>query len=129
MTNNSLDLAAIKDKVAVITGGSRGIGKSVADAIIANGGMVVIGDLLEEEGKAVVAEYNKRFVELYYIIFSISIDMFLCMVPRAGKQVAAFISTDVTKYSDNKSLFQLAEKEFGGVDVGLRLDRVNQNTN
>ncbi|CAO3649472.1 unnamed protein product [Mucor fragilis] len=107
MTNNSLDLAAIKDKVAVITGGSRGIGKSVADAIIANGGMVVIGDLLEEEGKAVVAEYNKR----------------------AGKQVAAFISTDVTKYSDNKSLFQLAEKEFGGVDYALLNAGIGYNAN
>lgn len=39
------------------------------------------------------------------------------MMYRAGKRVAAFIRTDVTKYSDNKNLFQLAEKEFGGVDV------------
>jgi hypothetical protein len=36
---------------------------------------------------------------------------------RAGSKVAAFIRTDVTKYSDNIALFKLAEKEFGGVDV------------
>lgn len=36
---------------------------------------------------------------------------------RAGTKVAAFIRTDVSKYSDNKALFQFAETEFGGVDV------------
>ncbi|KAL9552933.1 hypothetical protein MBANPS3_003549 [Mucor bainieri] len=107
MSNNTLDLAMIKGKVAVITGGSRGIGKSVADAIIANGGMVVIGDLLEKEGASVVADYNAR----------------------AAKQVAAFIRTDVTKYSDNKALFQLAEKEFGGVDYALLNAGIGYNAN
>ncbi|KAL7321379.1 hypothetical protein PS15m_001151 [Mucor circinelloides] len=107
MSNNSFDLSAIKGKVAVITGGSRGIGKSVADTIIAHGGMVVIGDLLEKEGNTIVAEYNKR----------------------AGKRVAAFIRTDVTKYSDNKSLFQLAEKEFGGVDYALLNAGIGYNAN
>ena len=36
---------------------------------------------------------------------------------RAGKQVAAYIHTDVTKYKDLLALFALAEKTFGGVDV------------
>jgi NAD(P)-dependent dehydrogenase (short-subunit alcohol dehydrogenase family) len=31
--------------------------------------------------------------------------------------VAVFLKTDVTSWDDNKSLFQLAEDEFGGVDV------------
>lgn len=36
---------------------------------------------------------------------------------RAGKKVAVFIRTDVTTYKDNQALFNLAETEFGGVDV------------
>ncbi|KAG2207088.1 hypothetical protein INT46_010488 [Mucor plumbeus] len=100
-------LSNIKGKVAVLTGASRGIGKAVADAIIANGGKVVIGDLLEKEGQAVVSEYNKR----------------------AGEKVAVFIRTDVTKYDDNKNLFQLAEREFSGVDYALLNAGIGYNAN
>ncbi|KAI8081040.1 hypothetical protein BDF21DRAFT_418286 [Thamnidium elegans] len=84
-------------KVAVLTGASRGIGKAVADALIENNCKVVIGDILEKEGQAVVDAYNEK----------------------AGSKVAAFIRTDVTKYSDNIALFRLAETEFGGVDIAL----------
>lgn len=47
-------------KVAVLTGASRGIGKAVADALIENNCKVIIGDILEEEGQAVVAAYNEK---------------------------------------------------------------------
>ncbi|MBT4365186.1 MAG: SDR family NAD(P)-dependent oxidoreductase, partial [Desulfobacteraceae bacterium] len=38
----------IKDSVAVITGGSGGIGKALAKYWIDNGGKVVIADIMEE---------------------------------------------------------------------------------
>jgi NAD(P)-dependent dehydrogenase (short-subunit alcohol dehydrogenase family) len=88
-------LSNLKGKVAVLTGASRGIGKAIADALIENGANVVIGDILVKEGEEVVAAYNAK----------------------AGTKVAAFIHTDVTKYSDNQALFKLADAEFGGVDV------------
>ncbi|CAO0790125.1 unnamed protein product [Mucor circinelloides] len=97
----------IKGKVAVITGASRGIGKAIADALIANGAHVVIGDLLEEEGQAVVNAYNSE----------------------AKSKVAAFIRTDVTKYKDNQELFKLAEKEFGGVDYAVLNAGIATNSN
>lgn len=50
----------LNNKVAVITGGSRGIGKAVAEALVKNGAKIVIGDLLEKEGRAVVDCLNKK---------------------------------------------------------------------
>ncbi|KAI9471388.1 hypothetical protein BDB00DRAFT_943696 [Zychaea mexicana] len=84
-------------KVAVITGGSRGIGYNVAAALVAKGAKVVLGDILDKEGEAAAKELNTR----------------------AGKQVAAYIHTDVTKYKDLIALFALAEKTFGGVDIAM----------
>ncbi|KAG2228317.1 hypothetical protein INT45_011109 [Circinella minor] len=84
-------------KVAVITGASRGIGYNVAKALVERGSYVVIGDLLEKEGEAAVKEFNDR----------------------AGRQVAIYLHTDVTKYKDSIALFALAEKTFGGVDIAI----------
>ncbi|KAG2204572.1 hypothetical protein INT47_012631, partial [Mucor saturninus] len=96
---------SLNNKVAVITGGSRGIGKAVAEALVKNGAKIVIGDLLEKEGRAVVD----------------------CMNKKAKTQVAVFIQTDVTKYSDNIALFKLAESEFGGVDYAFLNAGVSSN--
>lgn len=60
MTNSNL-LSGIQGKVAVITGGSRGIGKAVAEAVIQNGGYVVIGDILEKQGHATIEELNEKY--------------------------------------------------------------------
>ncbi|KAI9275840.1 hypothetical protein BDA99DRAFT_532786 [Phascolomyces articulosus] len=84
-------------KVAVITGGSRGIGFNTAKALVDRGVKVVIGDILDKEGNEAVKELNEK----------------------AGKQVAAFIHTDVTKYNDLLSLFELADKSFGSVDIAI----------
>ncbi|CAO3638861.1 unnamed protein product [Mucor fragilis] len=100
-------LSNLNGKVAVLTGASRGIGKAVADALVDNGCKVVIGDILVEEGEKVVADYNAK----------------------AGTKVAAFIRTDVTKYSDNQALFKLADAEFGGVDYALLNAGIASNSN
>ncbi|KAI8144767.1 hypothetical protein BJV82DRAFT_606190 [Fennellomyces sp. T-0311] len=87
----------LEGKVAVVTGGSQGIGKAVVDALIARGARVVIGNRSQALGESVVQELNTA----------------------AGFKVAAFIRTDVSSYKDNAALFQLAEKEFGGVDIAF----------
>ncbi|KAI9270659.1 hypothetical protein BDA99DRAFT_602927 [Phascolomyces articulosus] len=86
---------SLEGKVAVITGGGRGLGKAVAAALIERGAKVVIGNTTESQGLATVEEFNTA----------------------AGAKVAAFKRTDITTYKDNIELFQFAEKEFGGVDI------------
>ena len=41
--------------------------------------------------------------------------------------MAAYLHTNVVSYKDNVALFQQAEKEFGGVDVGIteKMDYLN----
>jgi 3alpha(or 20beta)-hydroxysteroid dehydrogenase len=47
-------------KVALISGGARGMGASHARAMVAEGGRVVLGDLLDDEGAAVAAELGEE---------------------------------------------------------------------
>ncbi|KAI9471395.1 hypothetical protein BDB00DRAFT_880050 [Zychaea mexicana] len=94
-------------KVAVITGASRNIGKAIATELVNKGAKVIIGDILDSEGDVTVRELNDL----------------------AGDQVAAYIHTDVTKYSNNAALFQLAEKQFGGVDIAIFNAGIGSNAN
>ncbi|MDF3980855.1 SDR family oxidoreductase [Luteibacter sp. PPL554] len=45
-------------KVVLITGGAQGIGKGIAEAVLAAGGSVAIGDLDAEAGRACLDEWN-----------------------------------------------------------------------
>ncbi len=59
-------MARFSDKVFLISGGARGLGGAQARALIVEGGKVVIGDLLLEEGAALAAELGAacRFLPL-----------------------------------------------------------------
>ena len=45
----------LKDKVAIISGGARGMGAAEAKLFAREGAKVVIGDVLEEEGRKIEA--------------------------------------------------------------------------
>jgi 3-oxoacyl-[acyl-carrier protein] reductase len=83
----------IKDSVAVITGASGGIGRSIADYWVQNGGRVVLGDIAEE---ALV----QAGVE----------------IAASGGQVATVVC-DVTKEDDCAKLADTAIDRFGQINL------------
>ncbi|MDT5174709.1 MAG: 3alpha(or 20beta)-hydroxysteroid dehydrogenase, partial [Mycobacterium sp.] len=56
----------LTDKVALISGGARGMGAAHVRELVAEGAKVVFGDILDDEGKAVAAEVgdDARFLHL-----------------------------------------------------------------
>jgi len=82
-----------KDKVAIVTGGSRGIGKAICSGFAEGGGQVVIFDLLEDEGKKTEEEIKSR----------------------GGKVL--FIKTDVSKTKEVESAVKQCIDMFGKVDI------------
>src|ERR1700744_3706170 len=77
-------------KVALISGGARGMGASHVRKLVAEGAKVVFGDILDDEGKAVAAEVG---------------------------DAARYLHLDVTKPEDWDAAVATALGEFGGVDV------------
>lgn len=47
-------------KVAIVTGAARGLGRAFAEALVADGAAVVIGDVLEDDGREAAAQLGPR---------------------------------------------------------------------
>ena len=57
----------LKDKVAFISGGARGLGAAMATLFAREGATVVIGDVLEEEGRQTETEINETGGECLFV--------------------------------------------------------------
>jgi len=53
-------MGRLDGKVALITGGARGMGKSHVRHFVAQGARVVFGDVLDEKGAALAAEFDEK---------------------------------------------------------------------
>jgi len=85
----------LEGRVAVITGGAAGIGAATVRKFVAAGANVVIGDMNESAGQALVAELTDL---------------------KLGRQVS-FQPVDVSDESQVIDLMNVAKKNFGGLDI------------
>ena len=51
----------LDQKVAIVTGGARGLGKGIANSLLLNGAKVVIFDSNKENGIQTESELNKKY--------------------------------------------------------------------
>ncbi len=79
----------LENQVAVVTGGSRGIGEGIVRRFVEEGAKVVFSDLLNEKGKALEKELGKN---------------------------VAFFRADATSPSDTEALMKFAVDSFGRLD-------------
>jgi NAD(P)-dependent dehydrogenase (short-subunit alcohol dehydrogenase family) len=83
----------LKDKVAIITGGSLGLGKAAAKMMSREGAKVVITDVLDEEGIKLKEEINSE------------------------GDISLYLHMDVSKEEEVKKVFAEASEKFGHIDI------------
>jgi 3-oxoacyl-[acyl-carrier protein] reductase len=87
-------MSKLKDKVAIVTGASKGIGAGIAKALAA-------------EGAAVVVNYSSSKEDADRVVAGI--------VQKGGKAIA--VQGDVAKASDVRRIFAETKKAYGRLDV------------
>ena len=80
-------------KVAIVTGGSRGIGKGIVEVLARAGARVLFTDLSEERGNATVAEFR-----------------------HAGLEVS-FLKADTSRAADTEATARAAVERYGRIDI------------
>ena len=88
-------MKTLENKVAIITGSGSGIGKAAAFLYAKEGAKVIVSDIQEEHGNAVVAEI------------------------KANGGEAFFIKADSSKPEDNEALVKGTVEKYGKLDIAV----------
>ncbi|GAB7006044.1 3-oxoacyl-ACP reductase [Nocardioides sp. AN3] len=88
----------IQDRVAVVTGGCSGIGLATARRFVAEGAKVVVGDIADDAGKALVDELGES---------------------AGGEPRVTYVHVDVTSKEEVDALFRHAKDTYGSVDIAF----------
>ncbi|KAH0342005.1 hypothetical protein KCU83_g9429, partial [Aureobasidium melanogenum] len=83
---------SLRDAVTVITGGAAGIGEATVRELVLYGAKVVVGDVQDERGAALVAELGS---------------------------MVTYQHCDTSSYSEQLALFATAEKFHGRIDIAI----------
>ncbi len=84
----------LENKVAVVTGASRGIGRAIAEALARNGADVVCGDKLEQQAQETAAN----------------------IAAATGRRTSGCL-VDVSNHESAKGFIECALSEFGKIDI------------
>jgi 3-oxoacyl-[acyl-carrier protein] reductase len=83
----------VKDKIALVTGSARGLGRAIAEKLAERGAKIVISDILEELAAGTAEELRQK-----------------------GYETLA-VPADVTKIEDVKKLVDKTVEHFGSLDI------------
>jgi NAD(P)-dependent dehydrogenase (short-subunit alcohol dehydrogenase family) len=111
-----IDMPPLEGRVAIVTGGARGIGRAYARGLAAAGAAVLVADLLEDEGRATAAEIAGYGGRAEYCRVDVAdIESTAAMAAAAG---AAFGGTDILV--NNAAMFASLE---GGAFTDIPVER------
>ena len=89
-----MPVGRLEDKMAVVTGGARGIGRGIVGAFAAEGADVAVADVLPEEEATLV----------------------LADIARAGRR-GIYVRTDVAREDQVRSMVDTVHETFGRIDI------------
>ncbi len=95
MPTQDLRQTLLQDKVALITGSGRGIGRATAILFASEGASVFLTARTNSELKSTASEINQR----------------------AGREAAAYLAADLTRPDDCARVFAEARNRFGRIDI------------
>lgn len=119
--STSVDLSALRDRVALVTGGASGLGRATALALAAAGAEVVIADVDADGGAQVAAQVGGHFVATDVSELEANRAMVAFVLERCGRLDLAHLNAGVTSGCGLGEDFDLAAYRRA---MGVNLDGV-----